>query len=433
MTAAPTAYEQFCPIGWFIESTTGDCIPCAADTYSTTVGAINASTCLACPVNTHSEIGSNALNRCKCLAGYYGVDGFECTVCGAATYTIATGSVTCTECEAGKYKTNPGTETCTLCAAHTYSETVGASTIETCIACPASSGAPNAGSFICKCRPGYIGSWTECTPCDAGTYMVAWGSQCTSCPAGKYKTTTGVGDCSNCEVGSYSLAAAVECTTCPVATTSAVGSDELTDCVCMAGHTGTDGERCTQCDAGTYKHVVGGSVCLTCPVNSFSNTLGSDLCSACEEGTYSNVVGAAVCAVCPSHTTTLAVGSSVLEDCLCEKVYEVASGGGVSCTACGTGGYKDTFGQTPCFPCPYGTTSRAGSDKLVYCICKRGYAANSDGIACEACEHGLNKLTLGVGVCRVLTEREIQTNQLSPLCDCSYEYLKQRLKEEMTR
>jgi hypothetical protein len=65
---------------------------------------------------------------------------------------------------------------------------------------------------------------------------------------------------------------------CPSHTSSAEGSDEVTDCVCVAGYTAaSDGVACSPCEAGMFKRVVGTAACETCPVNSGSSS-GSALC-----------------------------------------------------------------------------------------------------------------------------------------------------------
>ncbi|KAJ1465188.1 hypothetical protein T484DRAFT_1604895, partial [Baffinella frigidus] len=73
---------------------------------------------------------------------------------------------------------------------------------------------------------------------------------CSSCDAGEYKAATGTGQCS----------------TCPAGTSSASGSNQLTDCMCMAGYSGvSDGVQCSACEAGTFNSAGGAAACETCP------------------------------------------------------------------------------------------------------------------------------------------------------------------------
>jgi Tyrosine-protein kinase ephrin type A/B receptor-like len=73
MTPTPTAYEQVCPAGTYLDAatTTGDCTSCAAGTYSTTVGASHPSYCLPCPGSMSSPPGSTLQAACKCGVGYW--------------------------------------------------------------------------------------------------------------------------------------------------------------------------------------------------------------------------------------------------------------------------------------------------------------------------------------------------------------------------
>ena len=50
----------------------------------------------ACPKDSSSPAGSDALADCRCNTGYTGPDGGECAACVAGTYKDATGSAECT-------------------------------------------------------------------------------------------------------------------------------------------------------------------------------------------------------------------------------------------------------------------------------------------------------------------------------------------------
>jgi hypothetical protein len=67
-------------------------------------------------------------------------------------------------------------------------------------------------------------------PCLWG-YTGPDGGACNACEAGTYKATAGSGSCA----------------ACPLHSSSAAGSDELTDCACDAGYTGPDGGTCAAC------------------------------------------------------------------------------------------------------------------------------------------------------------------------------------------
>ncbi|KAJ1470397.1 hypothetical protein T484DRAFT_1575161, partial [Baffinella frigidus] len=139
--------------------------------------------------------------------------------------------------------------------------------------------------------------------CSAG-FTDADGGECTPCDAGTFKSVTGSGIC----------------TWCPSHTSSAAGSVEVTDCVCVAGHTAeSDGVPCRACDAGTYKAGTGAGECSVCPVGSSSASgiealtdckclagYGGEpdgvACSICMEGMFKSEVGPGECQFCPANS-----------------------------------------------------------------------------------------------------------------------------------
>ncbi|KAJ1471837.1 hypothetical protein T484DRAFT_1590495, partial [Baffinella frigidus] len=80
--------------------------------------------------------------------------------------------------------------------------------------------------------------------------------------------------------------------------------------------------------------------------------------------------------------------------------YKVGSGTGV-CLACGAGYYTDAVASTSselCNRCPAQTSSQT-SGYITSCICVSGYTAESDGVACSACEAGKFKSVTGAEAC----------------------------------
>ncbi|KAJ1466741.1 hypothetical protein T484DRAFT_1646610 [Baffinella frigidus] len=162
--------------------------------------------------------------------------------------------------------------------------------------------------------------------------------------------------CGECFVGSYKDTAGSEsCSNCPLHTSSVSGSDNVTDCKCMAGHNGTtDGVECT----------------------------------ACLIGEYTDRVGVGHCSMCPTGTSS--VGGSQLTGCKCVTGYTGISRprltDGTVCTACETGTYKPTIGTGECVAGPWHTTSPEGSDNVTYCTCWTGYTSESNGMPCHTCD-----------------------------------------------
>jgi len=120
-----------------------------------------------------------------------------------------------------------------------------------------------------------------------------------------------------CEEGRYKPSQGSEaCSSCPANTLSQTGSDELTDCRCNSGYTGSDGGPCLACAPG--KHKTG---------------LGSSACSDCEAGKFSNAVAANSCENCPANSNSVA-GSDAAQDCACAPGFTGVCECGVCVCVC---------------------------------------------------------------------------------------------------
>jgi len=162
-----------------------------------------------------------------------------------------------------------------------------------------------------KCGAGSIGP-------DGGSYL---------CVAGKYKGNAESPVCTDCEAGTYSNvigATSNECQACPSNSVSAIGSDDITDCLCNAGWTGSAGdEPCSACIAGTYK-----------------STIGNNACENCIAGTYSDTVSGItsdVCLDCPSNSNAAEASHSRVH-CICNAGFSGVRG--ESCTQCAINKYR---------------------------------------------------------------------------------------------
>ncbi|EKX38135.1 hypothetical protein GUITHDRAFT_115688 [Guillardia theta CCMP2712] len=122
-------------------------------------------------------------------------------------------------------------------------------------------------SFECSCQPGYVGSGTVCEDenecvkrtglCDATTMCVntegsfqclckegfyldvtSPSSSCVACSAGLYTSGLGQTSCSLC-APSYYGSADSGCNPCPAGSSSAFGSQLVTDCKCQFGFSGS--------------------------------------------------------------------------------------------------------------------------------------------------------------------------------------------------
>ena len=489
----------------------GACDECPKDTYSEATGAMSSDTCVACPEDTSSGPGSPTVDFCVCKAGFIGSDGGECEACPPGKYSTMPGADECSDCAAGTYSTiigavssstcepcskisssdagatfcecnkgytGPDLGPCHPCEWGKYKDTVGSSE---CVTCPdKSTHAEDAepGSFTeldCMCNAGHSGpNGGPCVPCEEGTYKIDLGEdECASCPANSDSAAgsealedckcvpgfTGMppGPCTPCPEGTYKDTFGSEsCVNlCPANSHSPAASDEITDCVCNAGYTGSDGDACFPCESGKYKPAAGSEACTACPANSnspqgsimvvscvcdegysgmngdceaceagkYKIMEGNGDCEACLPGKYSSSVAATsstTCVDCPEGSTS-GVASSARTDCECVPPKFGPAGGpckikdpcapgstgpdGGPCDQCEAGKFKPTPGSEPCTDCPEETDSPKGSTSLNDCEgkpqpCDPGYTG-PDGGPCEPCTPGTYKAITGSSLCIV--------------------------------
>ena len=121
-------------------------------------------------------------------------------------------------------------------------------------------------------------------------------SQCVECKDGTYKNTTDAKDqCKPCDIGTYAdTPASAVCKKCPAnsSTVLSMASNASSDCICMPGFTVDGGGMdCMACEIGTYKVAHGNEPCSTCPSGtssvSGSNELTQCTCLAEYEGSNS--------------------------------------------------------------------------------------------------------------------------------------------------
>jgi hypothetical protein len=208
--------------------------------------------CESCPAGATSPDFSTSISDCQCGPGYTGTD--SCNLCAENTIKPTSGSDACTPCAAGTVSNaertacvcGPGQEPdgaggCDPCPPNHYKS---AYTDDACLECRLNSATDSTGTtadYLCKCIPGYYNSdspTNDCEPCGTGTY----------------KTTS-----ANLEA----------CVACPTgSTTLTTTNDELSDCICDLGYTGTGGASCVACEIGEYKASTGSAACTTCPTGS---------------------------------------------------------------------------------------------------------------------------------------------------------------------
>ena len=244
-----------------------------------------------CPIYSGSNTESTLRTDCSCKAGYYGIIDMEsggCEICPKGTYcpggplygnsknecrdsssTVSEGSTSKSDCicNVGFYKP-AGQESCELCLPWFFC--VGDENLQTC---PANTESSSGSIAITDCK------------CKLGNYAGGDGMECTPCQPGKYKPVIGAGICTPCPTGTwsdkYEASSVNTCLSCGADSVSVEASDEIKDCKCRPGFTGSNGGTCSQCTEGTYKSVNGDASCTPCGYATFSTSLGATSSSTC--------------------------------------------------------------------------------------------------------------------------------------------------------
>jgi len=391
----------------------GPCIACYARFYKDTVGTAN---CSACPANSVSLYGSVALQDCKCDPGYFGMDGGVCT-----------------ECAAGTFKETNGSHACTLCDINKYGITLAEISDASCLNCPGNSTSVKGSDKpeLCFCDSGFEQSlsFDKCTECRPGFYDNALDRhECSSCGAGLYSASWGAKGpetCKECSPGTWSEIGSPTCQMCPPNSNSSVKSGAITDCKCLPGAQGEDGQTCELCFAGFYKKGSGNGTCQMCAWAYSYSEIGSASCQCnlgytgpddgectqCAMATYKNISGSIACYNCfPNSDSGFA--STNKSDCLCNAGYE--STGEDNCTACALGKAK-AYGLGNCIGC----LENMQPDFESMCQCNAGYRELDN--ACSACEKGTYKSTLGnssiaIADCDPVEKFSPLTGTIKPSC-----------------
>jgi hypothetical protein len=411
LASASTITDCRC-VGSYVGPNGGPCEPCSAGRYCT--GGTDDHLCdlnsycpaislssTACP-NVHlvAPKGSDELSDCKCIAGYFGVDGGPCAKCQANYFCL--GGTNQTWCGVGSESVAGSDEASDCSCSVGFFGSHGKDQCEVCPPNSYCSGSPSCTSigqteldFSCVCLPRYFGSNNSiCNPCNVDHY----------CEGGEVQST------------------------CPDSSTAVENSRSITACKCLQGFTGVDGATCDQCAAGTYKPSIGSAACTLCPLHSGSPAGSSSLdscscnpgatgndaepCTLCPIGKYKSVPGSATCTPCSDLSAiTLSMGSTSAAACVCQTGWEPSS----TCVQCVAG--KFGSGSLACQSCPTKSTSAAGSSLLLHCQCIAGYTG-ANGAACTACPTNSFKSSIGSANCTSCPDHSSSPSAASVITAC---------------
>ena len=439
---------DFCPPGHYCPAGSTEPQPCAAGTFSQSIGNENPSDCLSCTPGEfcagHGLSGPSG----NCAAGYFcpgGQDtatpsaqqcplGHHCPVgshepsrCSSGFYQDETGQSDCKLCPAGYFCDNTlepvvifnnsiclpgyfcpnGTRFSTEfpCPIGTYSNITGVASEGSCVSC--------SGGMFCDepgvttptgfCQAGFFcrSAATSAAPmnqvdadvCPAGSYCPAGTTHPLSCPSGSFSNQMGLGnasECSPCPAGYFCQSVGLtapegECSGGFYCPESSASSSQVT---CPEGH------FCPNAS----------SLPLECPIGTFSNATNletSSECISCSEGRYCDSTGLTMPAgECdPGFYCPLGTNSSTPLEYEC-PIGSHCPGGTAVPLVCSTGSFTNTTQQSDCQLCPPGWYCESGllcgpcpagyfclgGTSLDWSPCPVGTYSNQTGLSCvEQC------------------------------------------------
>jgi hypothetical protein len=397
------------------------CLTCPADTYST----LGSAACEACAANEFSAPASDSIARCLCVAGFFRPAGFDgapeherpaCAQCPYGTFRNVThaqhwGSLACQACPEGTSTAATGATSvaaCSICPAGSF--IVDAGHLEgACVPCGANalSIAGTRGGCVCAAgfEPGAGADAALCVACTYGHHKLLRGNHsCTACAAGKQGVlalgAAALGEAAACELcpaDTHWAGVGTPCTPCHENSEAAPGAASAADCLCRPGHelrphTGLDGiatMACSACSPGFAKAAASNAA----------------FCAPCSGLLYSHGAASAVCQHCPAHSSGGHANDADV-DCVCDAGFSGPDGG--PCLACEVGKYKQQQGSASCLDCGPDAFWPPGADPTVFrcqpcpehstrgadlgsgvlgCVCNRGFQRTADD-ACAVCRAG---------------------------------------------
>jgi hypothetical protein len=242
----------------------------------------------------------------------------------------------------------------------------------------------NINTDLCtRCNNGYKYSNGICNkstsdkPCDYNQYMIDSNGQYVNNPT--YDNQGEIGKNTGCETGKYGE-------NIPLSCPGGYEWNEVNCEPCPKGKYSKEGEKCIECDPGTYARDIGSTVCSGCPAGTSASGTGNEKCIECDSGTYASGTGNEICSECGSGTYASGTGN---EKCIeCDSGTYASGTGNEICSECGSGTYASGTGSTECSECDSGTYA-SGTGNEICSACDPGtYASNIGSTECSECELG---------------------------------------------
>ena len=374
---------QACPSGFTSPSAAtsiNQCYPaCATCDFNEYQSESDCAVCLQCPTNSISPSNSVGSGACICDTGFAGSPG-ACTSCDLANneYAPMWPIANCMTCPSGSQSESVTRASFCNCKVGYFLTTDGESSggyEMICSNCYLSDVTQIAQSYVANAQA----CQDECTNDDTCiAYLTQSGKAGLSCRIySSYNGFTSSSNglviygktipsyyCEQCGVGYYKADVGNQsCTQCPAEMISAAGSDELSDCDCVAGYE-KDGATCTECTPGTFEDA-STDTCEPCWKDP-DNALVTGSPNNGRRGLVTSTSGSTDCDVCKSNAV---VDTSYVDGvkCHCDagyfeelttdhfsNLYDYNNDNfeGSKCTPCPINTYKTQVGNLECVSDP---------------------------------------------------------------------------------
>lgn len=347
-----------CLTGWYSDSASKGCRPCATGTYASSGGA---TTCLACQPGWAATSEGRA----------------ECSACVSGTFAANRGASVCVQCSPGQFSAKFKSATCDLCSYGVFNNASGMTTCDgTCDDAAGFFSLP--GDTACRYCEGTINISLQCQGCGLGRYfdddqrLQGIKGECVSCPAGWVNAN---------DTAATSLDACRRCASpLEYASSSSMCTEAMVGFVPNASLNGQ-----TPCPPGTVRNA-SMTLCTPCPMGTFSREEGSVSCSDCRIGLFADAPGSSVCKLCTAGKVAHGQGSITCDVCLA-GTQAVA---GTRCEPCPANSFSSNNGSATCTVCQPEKFSLMGATSCSYCPPGSALVrdATNNKFACGLCPPG---------------------------------------------
>lgn len=434
LPGSSTSQDCVCPPG-YTSVISGVAQPqCARCIQGTHKALLGNSECMLCHPNTYQPFGADPvlgnITCAPCRQHSQSPSGSTFCECNAG-YSYTQGDAACIACQPGHYKNSVQNTTCNICPFSTFNPNRASVQETDCISCTEHANTTSPGSTAisdCHCNIGFkhpeAGNYSTCIQCTPGTYNSKIHQHvCTDCSAGKASHQAAAisnATCETCPSNTFSGEGQARCSMCQEFSVSVAGSKNYSECLCIAGYSGSNLGTCTACTPNTYKNTTTNIGCTSCPPNSGHSLMNaSDIrscrcnagytgpdggpCEPCAIGSYKTVQSSAGCLLCGAFETTESVGGAHESVCVCKVGYSFSTQGDLpACAPCKYGFFKNASGDIACTACPdiLENTTQLGSTRSEQCVCVAGYTRAGGPIsACSQCRSGFFKGWVGNEAC----------------------------------